>query len=71
MIRAAMRIEVQPFRNEGKAVVPWRCRRAFSHEIVSKKVNGVPSCNQKLKPSRCCLRFSRAHLDRQSVFIEA
>jgi hypothetical protein len=33
-----MQIEVQPFRNEGKAVVPSRCRQAFSHEITSEKV---------------------------------
>jgi hypothetical protein len=33
-----MRIEVQPFRNEGKAVVPQRCRQTFSHEITSEKV---------------------------------
>jgi len=27
-IRGKTPIEVQPFRNEGKAVVPWRCKQA-------------------------------------------
>jgi len=28
IIRGKAAIELQPFRNEGKAAVPWRCKRA-------------------------------------------
>ena len=38
IIRGKAAIELKPLRNEGKAVVPLRCKWATCHEVSSEKV---------------------------------
>jgi len=56
----AVTIEAQPFRNEGKAVLPWsRERDDVRMRSAVKSSNTVPSAEHKMKYSRWCLRSSR------------
>jgi hypothetical protein len=74
IIHAAEPIEAQPFRSEGKAVLPSSCQAAFSCECTSEKVAQSAGLEAETEPSALLpsLLQGRASIYRVSYdFLEA
>jgi hypothetical protein len=74
MIHAAEPIKAQPFRSEGKAVLPSSCQEAFSCECTSEKVAHSAGLESQTEPSALLpsLLQGRASIYRVSYgFLEA
>jgi hypothetical protein len=57
-----MAIELQPFRNEGKAAVPSTCKRRSCSEVSSEKVKHRAECREQNETFAPLPSFLQGHI---------